>query len=127
LILEIRLKKKILFVDDEVFMREMWHLILSDEGYEVLTAATAEECLEVAGKENPDLIISDILMPQTDGLTLCDKIRKNDSLCDIPIILITGVFKDLEFRSRVDQSTADAFMLKPLDKEKLLSTINELL
>ena len=125
--MEIKLKKKIVFIDDEVFMRELWKRNLIEEGYEVFTASTAEEGLEIAGKENPDLIISDILMPQMDGMTLCDKIRKSDSLCDIPIILITGVFKDLDFRTRMDRSTADAFLLKPLDKEKLLSIIKELL
>jgi len=66
-------------------------------------------------------------MPQTDGLALCDKIRNSDSLCDIPIILITGVYKDLGFRSRINRSTADAFLLKPLDKKQLYSTIKELL
>lgn len=126
-VMEIRLKKKIVFVDDEVFMRELWKRSLAEEGYEVFTASTAEKCLEIAEKEKPDLIISDVLMPQMDGVTLCDKLRKSDSLCDIPIILITGVFKDLDFRSRINRSTADAFLLKPLDKKQLLSTITDLL
>lgn len=125
--MEIRLKKKIIFVDDEVFIREYWSLNLTEEGYDVITAATAEECLGLLEKEKPDLIISDILMPQMDGLVLCDKIRQSDSMCDIPIILITGVFKDLDFRSQINRSTADAFLLKPLDKKKLYSTITQLL
>ncbi len=125
--MEIRQEKKIVFVDDEIFMRELWKRILTGEGYEVFTASTAEECLEIAEKVKPDLIISDILMPQMDGLDLCKEIRKRESLCDIPIILITGVFKDLAFRSRVDNSTADAFILKPLDEQHLLSKIQELI
>jgi len=125
--MEIRLEKKIIFVDDEIFMRELWKRILTEEGYDVFTAATAEECLEIAEKEKPDLIISDILMPHMDGLELCEEIRKRESMCDIPIILITGVFKDLAFRSRVDSSTADAFILKPLDEQQLLSKIQELI
>ena len=125
--MEIRLKKKIVFVDDEVLMREMWKRNLTDEGYEVFTAATAEEGIQISEQEKPDLIISDILMPQMDGLSLCEQIRKRDSLCDIPIILITGVFKDLEFRSRIDRSTADEFLLKPLDKKQLYSSIKRLL
>ena len=125
--MEIRLEKKIVFVDDEIFMRELWKRILTEEGYEVFAVSTAEECLEIAEKEKPDLIISDILMPQMDGLGLCEEIRKQDSLCDIPIILITGVFKDLAFRSRVDSSSADAFILKPLDEQQLLSKIQELI
>jgi two-component system alkaline phosphatase synthesis response regulator PhoP len=118
--MEISLEKKIVFADDEIFMRELWKQILTEEGYD-------EECLEIAEKEKPDLIISDILMPQMDGLDLCEEIRKRESLCDIPIILITGVFKDLTFRSRVDSSTADAFILKPLDEKLVLSKIQELI
>lgn len=125
--MEISLEKKIVFADDEIFMRELWKRILTEEGYDVFTAATAEECLEIAEKEKPDLIISDILMPQMDGLDLCEEIRKRESMCDIPIILITGVFKDLAFRSRVDRSNADAFILKPLDEQQLLSKIQELI
>ncbi|MCK4835501.1 MAG: response regulator [Candidatus Aminicenantes bacterium] len=125
--MEVRLKKKIIFVDDEVFMRELWKRTLTEEGYEVFTASTAEECLSIAERELPDLIISDILMPQMDGLTLCDEIRKKESLCTVPIILITGVFKEYSFRNRVRESTADAFLLKPLDKEIMLLKIRELL
>lgn len=125
--MEIRLEKKIVFVDDEIFMRELWKRILTEEGYEVFAVSTAEECLEIAEKVKPDLIISDILMPRMDGLDLCEEIRKRESLCEIPIILITGVFKDLAFRSKVNRSTADAFFLKPLDKPQLLSTIKNIL
>ena len=125
--MEIRLKKKIIFVDDEIFLRELWKRVLTEEGYEVFAVSTAEECLEVAETDKPDLIISDILLPRMDGLTLCEEIRKRESLCDIPIILITGVFKDLAFRSRVDNSTADAFILKPLEEQQLLSKIQELI
>ena len=125
--MELLLKKKIIFVDDEIFLRELWKRILTEEGYEVFAVSTAEECLEVAETDKPDLIISDILLPRMDGLALCEEIRKRESLCDIPIILITGVFKDLAFRSRVDSSTADAFILKPLEEQQLLSKIQELI
>ena len=125
--MELLLKKKIIFVDDEIFMRKLWKQILTEEGYEVFAVSTAEECLEVAETEKPDLIISDILLPRMDGLTLCEEIRKRESLCDIPIIVITGVFKDLAFRSRVDSSTADAFILKPLEEQQLLGKIQELI
>lgn len=108
-------------------MREMWKKNLTDEGYEVFTVSSAEKCLEIAEAEKPDLIISDILLPQIDGLGLCDEIRKRDSLCEIPVILITGVFKDLEFRSKMDRSSADAFLVKPLNKKKLLGEIERLL
>lgn len=125
--MEIRLNKKIMFVDDELFMQEIWNKTLTEEGYEVIAISTAEECLELCEKEKPDLIITDILLPHMDGLALCEEVRKRDSLCDIPIILITGVFRDLNFRSRISQSTAEAFFLKPLDKEEVLKKISEVL
>ena len=125
--MEIRLNKKIVFVDDEALIRKVWKEILSEEGYEVFTAGSAEECLELSEKEIPDLIVSDILLPHIDGLALCEEIRRRESLRRVPVILITGVFKDLDFRSRVFQVGADAFFLKPLNNEELLSKIEELL
>ena len=54
--MEIRLEKKIIFVDDEIFMRELWKRVLTEEGYEVFAVSTAEECLDVAETDKPDLI-----------------------------------------------------------------------
>ena len=125
--MEIRLDKKILFVDDEIFMRKYWSKVLIEEGFEVFLAIDGQNALEIAEKEVPDLIICDILLPGLDGIKLCEKIRKEEKLCNVPIILISGVFKDYEFRSRISQGIADAFILKPIDKEEMLSKIWQLL
>lgn len=125
--MEIRLEKKILFVDDELSMRDYWETELSDAGYQVLLAADGSEALEIAEKETPDLAIIDVLLPGLDGITLCEKIRRLDNMGNVPVILISGIFKDYEFRSRIGPSLADAFFTKPLDREVLLSKIRALL
>jgi two-component system alkaline phosphatase synthesis response regulator PhoP len=125
--MEIRLEKKILLVDDEIFMREYWNRELFAAGFEVLVAPDAKTALEIAENESIDLIITDMLLPGMDGMVLCEKIRRMEKLCTVPIILISGVFKDYEFRSKISQGIADAFLLKPIDKDMLLSKIRSLL
>jgi CheY-like chemotaxis protein len=120
-------KSKIMFVDDEKGIRESWKMILEEDGYEVVTSPDAETALEIAEKEKPDLLITDILLPQMDGMALCKKIREIPELEKILIILITGVFKDIEFRIKLERGFADAFVLKPIDKQDLLRRIKELL
>lgn len=123
----IKKKPKILFVDDDQRLRETWQMILEDKGYEVVLSADAETALETATKEIPDLLITDILLPHMDGMALCGKIREIPKLGQIKIILITGVFKDIEFRVKLDKSMADGFLTKPFNKDELLKKVKELL
>jgi len=120
-------KPKILFVDDDKGIRESWQLILEQVGYDVVIAPDAETGLEIAEKENPDLLITDILLPHMDGMALCKKVREIPKLKQIRIILITGVFKDIDFRIKLEKGIADCFVLKPIDKDELLKKIKELI
>lgn len=124
---KIEKKPKILFVDDEKGIREYWRIILEEEGYEVAEAPDAETALEIAETEKPDLLITDILLPHMDGMTLCKKIKEIPQLEHIFSILITGVFKDINFRIKLEEGIADCFILKPIDKQDLLGKIKELL
>ena len=79
---------RILIIDDEEPIRFSLRGILEDEGYEVLEAATAEEGLEVADAESPDLAFLDIWLPGMDGLTAQTRLKANHP--DLPVVMISG-------------------------------------
>ena len=80
---------KILVVDDELDIRELIQEILSDEGYIVTTAASADEARKARDKDNFDLILLDIWMPETDGITLLKEWSENDQL-NSAVVMMSG-------------------------------------
>lgn len=114
--------KLILVVDDEADIRSGLQIILSLEGYRVITAANGEEGLQQAETRHPDLIISDIMMPRMNGLEMCRRLRRSTSGRDVPIILSSSIdpLQPLE-------QNWNAFLRKPVDPEVLGAEIRRLL
>jgi len=83
-------RKRILVTDDEADAREFVRAILEDD-FEILTAANGMECLEVARREMPDLVLLDVQMPVMGGIDAFVALKKDDRLCGIPVIMLTGV------------------------------------
>jgi len=128
-------KKTILCVDDELDMRFFISTVLKTAGFEAVAARNAIEGIRKALEQLPDLIIMDVMMPQAGGVTLFQEIKKNDRLRHIPVILLTGVsekafshhLKMLNIRLDDSLPPPDAYMEKPLDPEKLIALVQELL
>lgn len=118
--------KRILVVDDEIYIVHILEFSLSMEGYEVLTAFNGEEALEKIESENPDLMVLDIMMPKLDGYEVCRRVRKDERFAHLPIILLSakGRTVDQEMGMKVG---ADAYMTKPFRPRNLLDKIEELL
>jgi two-component system, NtrC family, nitrogen regulation response regulator NtrX len=114
------MKQKILIVDDEVSILQSLSGILEDEGYEVILAASGEEGLQRAKKDQPDLIILDIWMPGTDGITVLDEIKKLYPL--IPVMIISG-HGTIETAVKATRMGAFDFIEKPLSIERVLVSI----
>ena len=110
------MKQKILIVDDEVSILQSLSGILEDEGYEVIVAACGEEGLERAKKDQPDLIILDIWMPGTDGITVLEEIKKLYPL--IPVMIISG-HGTIETAVKATRMGAFDFIEKPLSIERV--------
>lgn len=87
--------KKILIVDDEVDIVSVLSDILSDYGFQIISANNGEDGLKMALEEHPDLILLDIIMPKMDGLEMLDCLRKDTRGCDIPVIILSN-FGDSE-------------------------------
>jgi DNA-binding response OmpR family regulator len=119
--------KKILVVDDDLDSLRLAESILKPKGYEVLTLGQSRLVFKLVKSDKPDLIISDIIMPQLDGYALCDEMRKLYS-GKIPIILCTS--KPYE-RELIDKAYKDFgaqdFLMKPFKAEELLQKIQAII
>lgn len=119
---------KILIVDDNPNVLRLLNISLSkaEAGYEIIEAENGEQAYEVANREKPDLIISDIMMPQMDGIELCWMIRENSEIPLVPFIFLTS-FEDPETEIRGFRAGADEYLNKPIDRKELLQRVEELL
>ena len=120
-------KPKILIIDDEKNTRESWRKILAENGFDVLEADDGETGLQMVEQELPDLLLCDILLPHMDGIKVAEKIRENELFQGLPIILTSGIFKDLSFRMNVIKRLANDFIEKPFSESDLLAKINNIL
>lgn len=116
-------KEKILVVDDELNIRRILETRLSSVGYDVITAADGEEAILMYKKENPKLIILDIMMPKLDGYGVCQEIRRES---DIPILMLTAL-GDVTDRITGLELGADDYMVKPFSPKELEARIRAIL
>jgi len=112
------MKKRILIVDNETDFSELLQFRLRHLNYHVLAAATGTEALTKARTESPDVILLDLLLPDFDGLTLCEILRRRSPTREIPVILITAVTSEAT-RCAAKIAGASSFLGKPLDFENL--------
>ena len=104
---------KVLAVDDTKNDRLLLTKILSSAGYDVKSACNGIEALEMIENERPDLIISDIMMPEMDGFWLCMKLKNNPGTRDIPIIFYTATYTEYEDEKLAMLEGAAGFIRKP--------------
>jgi len=113
--------KRILVVDDEIGIRELLSEILYDEGYHVTVAANATEAREFRNQQTPDLVLLDIWMPDTDGLTLL-KEWVGEGLLTMPVIMMSG-HGTIETAVEATRIGAVDFLEKPVSLQKLLDAV----
>ena len=114
---------KILVVDDEKLLVKGIRFNLENEGYDVITGSDGMEAVELAGSENPDLIVLDLMMPRLDGLEACGKIRE---FSDVPIIMLTAKAEDMDKLLGFEHG-ADDYLTKPFNILELKARIKALL
>jgi two-component system sensor histidine kinase/response regulator len=112
----------ILVLDDNYDLLTNIELILEMEGYQVLSACSGSEALTLLDQTRPDLIISDIMMPEIDGYEFYQRVRQNPELLTVPFIFLTakGEREDIRFGKRLG---VDEYLTKPLEPEDLLIAI----
>lgn len=117
--------KSILVVDDNPQIRNYLKKILAPK-YSVTAAESAEKALEIIRKVQPDLIVSDVVMGDMNGVAFCKHVKSDEELRHIPIILLTGGTSE-EVKLKGAEVGADDYITKPFDNEYLLARINGIL
>lgn len=116
----------ILVVEDSQIQSEILRRLLVGQGYECQLAANGEEGLQFLGLKNIDLVISDIQMPVMDGYQMCERIKNNPELHQIPVILLTALSDPVDVIRGLNAG-AEAYLTKPYDNERLLKQVALLL
>src|SRR4030043_1865669 len=109
-------KKKILVVDDEVDLVKTIQFSLALEGYKVLVSYNGEDALSQARKENPDLILLDIMLPKLDGYKVCRLLKFDEQYKHIPILMMTAKTQEKD-KLMGKETGANEYITKPFDME----------
>lgn len=119
------MKTHILIVDDEATIRELLTGFLTANGYRVTAAGSVHEAIRLAGKEPPDLLISDLQLEDGDGFEIIERIKRKQP--DLPVILLTGVLFDEEVVEQVIRNMVNIYLEKTTPLAKIGESIKELL
>ena len=117
---------KILVVDDEIDTLRLVGLMLERQGYQIVAAENGEKALDIMHRENPNLILLDVMMPEIDGFEVARKIREDENYSDTPIIMFTAKSR-LEDKITGLESGADVYLTKPTQPRELFAQIKVLL
>ncbi len=117
---------KILLIDDDKSIIELIKINLEIHGHEIFIANDALTGIAIAKQEIPDLIILDVMMPEIDGITACQRIRKQESTQDIPILMLTALSRTDDKVSGFNAG-ADDYLTKPFELPELYVRVRSLL
>ena len=114
--------KKLLLIDDDPNLILLVRDYLEFRGYEVLTAENGRSALEILEKETPDMMICDVMMPEMDGYTFVEQVRKNPSTDWIPVLFLSAKGQSQD-RVKGLNIGADVYMVKPFEPEELVAQV----
>ncbi|RYX78436.1 response regulator [bacterium] len=118
---------KILLVEDDKSLREIYGVRLLAEGYDIVSAGDGEEALAMAIKERPELIVSDVMMPKISGFDMLDILRSTTETRDIKVIMMTALSSE-DQRARGEQLGADRYLVKSqVGIEDVVRTVHDVL
>ena len=122
-------KKTILVVDDEPDVVTFISTVLTDHGYETVTAKDGVEALDRVKERRPDLISLDITMPEKSGVKFYREMRESDEYKDIPIVIVTGLSDDFQkfISTRRQVPPPDGYLSKPIGADDVLGAVRKLL
>ena len=117
---------KILLADDEEDIKTVMRLFLEEKGYEIVTAFDGLDAIDITRREQPDLILLDIMMPVINGYEVCQKLKADASTANIPIVMLSAAAHADSVKKGLDAGAVD-YLVKPFDPEKLEEVIQHVL
>jgi len=119
--------KKILVIEDEATLQKALNEILSREGYEVVSSLDGLRGLELAQKENPDLILLDIILPKMDGFEVLKRIKEDDKISQTPVIILTNLSDINDIQKALDLGATTYLVKADFHIEDVLKKIEKVL
>jgi len=120
-------KSKILFVDDDNFLRKVYQSELGDRGYEVVLAADGEEGIQKAQSEDPDLIILDMIMPKKNGFEVLTELQKNPQTAAIPVIILSNLGQEEDIKKGLDLGAVEYLVKDNITLSTIVDKVNQYL
>lgn len=117
---------KILIVDDEPNILVSLEFLMKREGYQVVTARDGQEAIEAIGREQPDLVLLDVMMPVKTGFDVCCEVRAHELVRDTPILMLTAKGRDTDVAKGLALG-ANTYMTKPFSTKELVQKVKEML
>ena len=118
--------KKILLADDSITIQKVVELTFSDGDYEVTAVNNGAKAIQKLSEMRPDIILSDIIMPEKNGYEVCEYVKSHPEYRNIPVILLTGTFEPFD-PDRADKAGCDAVVTKPFESQSLIHKVEELI
>jgi two-component system phosphate regulon response regulator PhoB len=116
----------ILVVDDETDILELIRYNLQKEGYRVTTVKTGEEGLQLVREMSPDVVVLDLMLPGLDGLSVCNRLKREDATRSIPVVMLTAKAEDSDIVTGLELG-ADDYVTKPFSPKVLTARIRAVL
>jgi len=118
--------KRILLADDSITIQKVVELTFSDGDYEVVAVNNGAKAIQKLAEMRPDVILSDIIMPEKNGYEVCEYVKSHPEYRTIPVVLLTGTFEPFD-PDRADKAGCDAVVTKPFESQSLIHKVDELI
>src|ERR1700674_1694879 len=118
--------KRILLADDSITIQKVDELTFSDGDYEVTAVNNGNKAIQKLSEMRPDIILSDIIMPEKNGYEVCEYVKSHPEFRTIPVVLLTGTFEPFD-PDRADKAGCDAVVTKPFESQGLIQKVEELI
>lgn len=119
--------KKILLVDDDIYIRDLYAEVLKDENYEVFIAADGEEALNMVAQDIYDLVLLDIMMPKVDGIQVLTKIKQDDRYRNVPVVMLTNFGQEDLVKQAVTMGSSDYLLKYNLTPGEMTAKVKQVL
>lgn len=117
---------RVLVVDDDPQVLKLLRVNFELEGYEVMSATNGEEALELVGRDSPDVVVCDVMMPGIDGLEVVRRLRAQPDTAGLPLVVVSAKAQRADVRAGLKLG-ADEYVTKPFDPAELIEIVQRLL
>ncbi len=119
--------KKILLIEDDPMLLDMYNLKFSEAGYTVFKAESGKKGFELAKKNQPDIILLDIILPQMDGFTVMENLKKDKDTAKIPVFFLTNLKQDEDIKRGKKLGAVDYLVKASLTPAQILKRVEHFL